>query len=54
MFLVMCYKCGLTHADLELLTIGMCMDYIQEYVDALKKQDKPRRRKATQADMDSF
>ncbi|HSW76114.1 MAG TPA: hypothetical protein VLG50_03675 [Candidatus Saccharimonadales bacterium] len=48
----MCYKCGLTHADLELFTIGMCLDYIQEYVESMK--DKPRRKRATQADMNAF
>lgn len=54
MYLVLCYRCQLTLADLELMTVGMCLDYIQEYLIALKNQNKPRKRKATQNDFDSF
>jgi hypothetical protein len=53
-FMVLCYKCKLTLSDLELITVGMALDYIQEYVESLKENKKPRRRKATQADMDAF
>jgi hypothetical protein len=49
----MCYKCKLTNHDLELMTIGMCIDYIEEYIEQSKPAEK-RKRKATQADFDSF
>lgn len=52
-FMVLCYKCQLTLADLHLITVGMALDYIQEFVES-SKQNKPRKRKATQADMDAF
>lgn len=49
----MCYRCELTIHDLEIMTIGMCLDYIEEYLEQQKPQ-KERKRKATQADFDSF
>jgi len=52
MYLAMCYKCKLTLNDLEIMTIGMCLDYIEEYLEQAKPGKK--KRKATQADMDSF
>nr|DAP51851.1 MAG TPA: hypothetical protein [Caudoviricetes sp.] len=37
------------------MTIGDCLDFIQEYVDSQKKQKrKPNARKATQDDFDNF
>jgi histidyl-tRNA synthetase len=35
------------------MTIGMCLDYIEEYFDQ-EKPAKERKRKAKQADFDSF
>jgi hypothetical protein len=35
------------------MTIGMCLDYIQEYIEQ-QKPAKERKRKATQADFNSF
>jgi hypothetical protein len=52
-FLFLCYKCGLTKADLETMTIGMCLDYVQEYAEQLKP-DEEKIRKATQNDFDCF
>jgi hypothetical protein len=49
----MCYKTGLTIADLEILSIGMCLDYIEEYIEQ-NKPAKQRKRKATQSDFDAF
>lgn len=40
-------------ADLEILTIGMCLDYIEEFLET-EKPAKQRKRKATQSDMDAF
>ena len=51
--MVLCYKAQLTLADLEVLSIGMCLDYIEEYIEH-SKPAKERKRKATQADFDSF
>lgn len=35
------------------MTIGMCLDYINEFVEMQTPQEK-KTRKATQADFDSF
>jgi len=35
------------------MTIGMCLDYIDEYIE-MNKPDKEKSRKATQADFDKF
>lgn len=35
------------------MTIGNCLDYIQEYIEQ-QKPSKERKRKASQKDMDSF
>ncbi|SEA49444.1 hypothetical protein SAMN04515656_1125 [Eubacterium aggregans] len=42
--------------DMEEMTIGMCMDFIYEYIENSKpeKEKKVRVRKATQADFDNF
>jgi hypothetical protein len=53
MFLAFCYKCGLTRLDLEDMTIGMCFDYIAEYIE-LEKPAEPSVQMATQKDFDSF
>jgi len=42
----------LTLDDLENMTIGMCIDYMEEVVDAMNP--KPKVRRATQEDFDSF
>lgn len=49
----MAYKCKLTLHDLEIMTIGNVIDYIEEFVEQ-SKPAKEQKRKATQADMDSF
>jgi hypothetical protein len=53
LFLALCYKCKLTRMDLDDMTIGMCLDYINEYVE-LQKPNKDKARSATQKDFDSF
>jgi hypothetical protein len=35
------------------MTIGMCLDYVQEYADQLKPEEE-KIRKATQNDFDCF
>ncbi|EOW9529898.1 hypothetical protein ACO11K_003662 [Bacillus cytotoxicus] len=54
-FLALCYSCKLTRADLEDMTIGMCLDYINEYTSIRDPKSKKQcTRKATQSDMDNF
>ncbi|CAI3193088.1 hypothetical protein CNEO2_160025 [Clostridium neonatale] len=38
---------------MEVMTIGMCLDYIQEYTDMLNPKKK-KSRKASQKDFDNF
>lgn len=41
--------------DMESMTVGMCLDYIDEYFDSLDpKKKKMNKRKANQSDFDSF
>lgn len=51
-----CKKTGLDYADLEDMSIGMVLDYMQEYVEQEnpEKKKKPKVRRATQADFDLF
>lgn len=35
------------------MTIGMCLDYIDEYIE-MQKPDKEKSRKASQQDFDAF
>nr|WP_242691246.1 hypothetical protein [Cytobacillus praedii] len=52
-FLVLCKKVGLAKDDLEDMTIGMCLDYIDEYIE-MNKPDNEKTRRASQKDFDSF
>jgi len=45
---------GLTLEDFEKLTLGQVLDHIITYNNAMIKDDKPKSRKATQADFDNF
>lgn len=45
---------GLTSEDMEEMTIGDCLDYVQEYIDNQKRDEKQVARKATQEDFDNF
>lgn len=49
----MCKEVKLSNDDLENMTIGMCLDYIDEYVEQ-KDPKKEKVRQATQDDFDSF
>lgn len=53
MFQVLCYQCNLTNADLQIMTVGNCLDYIQEWIEQHNPKKK-KVRKATQADFDNF
>lgn len=49
-YLLFCKKSGLTIQEMEMMTIGMCLDHIEEYFVSLDpKLAKPP--KATQSDI---
>jgi len=48
----LCRKNGLYKDDLEDMTIGMCLDYLEECSE--RKNPEEKARKATQGDYDSF
>lgn len=57
----MCKQVGLDHADIQNMTVGMCLDYIEEYIGNMNKGQSSSgnssgggARRATQADMDNF
>lgn len=52
-FLALCYKCKLTNDDLENMTYGDCIDYIDSYLE-LHEEKEQKVREATQSDIDSF
>lgn len=53
---MVCKQAGLTTEDMEDMTIGDCLDYIQEFIDNQKKGRGSRTnvRKASQSDFDNF
>ncbi|MGG3046214.1 hypothetical protein ABEO76_24305 [Bacillus anthracis] len=54
-FLLLCYKTGLSRADLDDMTIGMCLDYIDAYIDMQNpEKNKEKERKASQEDFNNF
>lgn len=57
-FLYVAKKAGLTSEDLQIMDIWQAMDYITEYVNTEERmqenQDKPRIKRAKQADFDMF
>ena len=53
-FFMTCKLVGLTLEDMEYMTIGQCLDYVEEYF-RLKNGDKEETvRKGKQADFDAF
>jgi hypothetical protein len=50
---VLAYQAGLQLEDLNILTVGMVLDYIEAYLEQ-QKPKKAKARKATQADFDAF
>ncbi|GGN66744.1 hypothetical protein GCM10007971_37020 [Oceanobacillus indicireducens] len=45
---------GLTLEDLDMMTIGECLDYVENYVDIKSGKQEEKTRRATQDDFDSF
>lgn len=55
LFLYLCKKVDLSIMELDYLTIGMCLDYFDEYIEQNKQEQKPSKgRKATQEDFANF
>lgn len=54
LFLFLCKKVDLSKDDMEDMTLGMCIDYIDEVIAQSNKDNKDKTRQATQADFDSF
>ncbi len=52
-FILLCRKCDLYRDDLEDMTIGMCLDYIEEYI-GMNNPANQKVRVATQSDFDNF
>lgn len=52
----MCKQTGLGDDDLEVMTIGACLDYFDEYVKRKNpdNQEQEKARQATQEDFDNF
>ena len=53
-FILMCREVGITAEDEESMTIGMILNYIDEYFEFKNPDKKPKVRAATQADFDRF
>ncbi|MEK5081145.1 hypothetical protein MKX73_19660 [Solibacillus sp. FSL W7-1436] len=53
-FLILCKEAGLTHDDLEHMTFGMALDYIDEYFEMKNPNKKPKTVNAGQSDFDKF
>lgn len=56
LFLYLCKKVDLNFSELEEMTIGMCMDYMDEWIarNNSSGEESKQARKATQADFDNF
>jgi hypothetical protein len=54
LFQVLAYQSGLKLDDLQIMTVGMVLDYLEEYLDHINPKRKKRSRKATQKDFDAF
>ncbi len=52
-FILLCRKCDLYRADLEDMTVGMCLDYIEEYIKMNKPQGS-QKKVAGQKEFDMF
>lgn len=44
---------GLTIADMEHMTVGNCLDYVDHVIE-IQEPSKKRKRQATQSDFDNF
>jgi hypothetical protein len=52
---LVCKHAGLDRLDMEEMTVGMCLDYVDDYIEMNDpKRNKSKVRKAGQSDFDSF
>ncbi|MQW22942.1 hypothetical protein FVP43_04435 [Lactococcus sp. dk322] len=52
-FLLICKQVGLSSEEMQLMDIGDCLDFIQEWID-YNNPEKEKKRKASQKDFDLF
>lgn len=52
----MCRQVNLHGDDMDNMTVGMCLDYMEEFIEQQNPNHKRKKkeRKATQADFDAF
>lgn len=50
----MCKRVGLEYDDVEQMTIGACLDFVDEWVERNGGNEKENTRQANQNDFDSF
>lgn len=53
LFLFLCKKVELSKDELEDMTIGMCLDFMDKWIE-MNDTETQKTRKATQSDFDSF
>ena len=51
---MLCKEVGLTISDLKMMTLGMALDYIDDYLEMKNPSKKPKTVNATQKNFDSF
>ena len=54
MFLVLCKDCGLQNDDLETMTLGMALDFIDEWISIKNPDKKPQVLEASQEHFNNF
>lgn len=54
LFLFLCKKVELSKEDMEDMTIGMCIDYMEEVIERNSGESRGKSRRAKQSDFDSF
>ncbi len=52
-FLFICKQVGLSNEEMQLMDIGDCLDFVQEWINNHQNK-KTTTRKAVQADFDAF
>lgn len=54
MLMAAAYRCGLSRSDLDDMTIGAIVDYVDEYIKIVTPNPEDDVRQATQADFDRW
>lgn len=53
-FFLLCKQCKLSYEEMDQMTIGMCLEYVEEYLELHSGNKKESVRNASQNDFDSF